>query len=914
MMQKPRIRHKPPPLEHFPSLESSNSGPPPIVAPMSFGHLLSADLVEAPYVPSRVQPLAEDSTHGYGSHATFVGNCDGTSDAFACSAQPKSPARPMIDINHPPSSLLESASQESSQAPATPATSDGSRPVVCQGVNMFFGREDVADASQGLATSTAARTHPTRVPSFASRQQPISLQRAVANQPLECPQVSDIANRWQSLERMATNYEPTNVVSGPQSPAPKPVLPRSFRHKPTSRMSGPDMSEMAVASSPDSRAIHSQQHQNRRPQNLYHPQMQQLCQQKHSQKTVGLPVEVTGGGDESGDRWDYSEGDDAAATQNDGIAKTCAHCGTSKTPLWRNGPPGPKSLCNACGIRFNKIRSGKRKASPQEAAMLREYETVNPGFAKPLPQSPVQKARTKLPRAPAGPFCDNFVSGTGIPAGVNSSNSDCDSEDGSPRSPLAMVPNNFCHGLPVPAGLSATQRSLWVASSPPATASGTQGDRTWEADSTGVSCLTLQGTGPFSCAGATAVSGDDSVHVFTEDAQEYGSHARQGMSADGGCVREAHATFQSDGASDGTSDVFAFSTQRKSSQPMIDINHPPSALYDSTSQDSSQAPATPAASDGSKPVVSHGVNIFFVRDDVADASLGLAAARTHPALVPVTAVSGPRSPAPRSALPHSLRHKTVSRMSGPYAINDPTVANASGSHEPHSHQQSRHMHDHEPQMPQLYQQKHVRKSVCVPEMAQEKVTDGDESPDRWDSSEGDDAAATQSNGIAKTCAHCGTSKTPLWRNGPPGPKSLCNACGIRFNKIRSGKRKASPQEAAMLREYDSADPAFSKPLPQSPVHKARSRLPRPRAGLFVYMPSSCCEGLPCAATSSNSDCGSPAGEGPEEGEVCDDSTPMHAGKKACLWHEEQELKNKMDEDDVVLGAELLVSLFGSCPL
>ncbi|XP_078175204.1 GATA transcription factor 1-like [Carex rostrata] len=32
------------------------------------------------------------------------------------------------------------------------------------------------------------------------------------------------------------------------------------------------------------------------------------------------------------------------------------------------------------------------------------------------------------------------------------------------------------------------------------------------------------------------------------------------------------------------------------------------------------------------------------------------------------------------------------------------------------------------------------------------------------------------------CANCRTSKTPLWRSGPSGPKSLCNACGIRFRK------------------------------------------------------------------------------------------------------------------------------------
>ncbi|GAV91799.1 GATA domain-containing protein [Cephalotus follicularis] len=38
--------------------------------------------------------------------------------------------------------------------------------------------------------------------------------------------------------------------------------------------------------------------------------------------------------------------------------------------------------------------------------------------------------------------------------------------------------------------------------------------------------------------------------------------------------------------------------------------------------------------------------------------------------------------------------------------------------------------------------------------------------------------------IKKTCADCGTTKTPLWRGGPAGPKSLCNACGIRSRKKR----------------------------------------------------------------------------------------------------------------------------------
>ncbi|XP_038880207.1 GATA transcription factor 17-like [Benincasa hispida] len=36
----------------------------------------------------------------------------------------------------------------------------------------------------------------------------------------------------------------------------------------------------------------------------------------------------------------------------------------------------------------------------------------------------------------------------------------------------------------------------------------------------------------------------------------------------------------------------------------------------------------------------------------------------------------------------------------------------------------------------------------------------------------------------KCCVDCKTTKTPLWRGGPTGPKSLCNACGIRFRKRR----------------------------------------------------------------------------------------------------------------------------------
>ncbi|CAN6177754.1 unnamed protein product [Urochloa humidicola] len=41
---------------------------------------------------------------------------------------------------------------------------------------------------------------------------------------------------------------------------------------------------------------------------------------------------------------------------NLGVIRVCSDCNTTKTPLWRSGPCGPKSLCNACGIRQRKAR------------------------------------------------------------------------------------------------------------------------------------------------------------------------------------------------------------------------------------------------------------------------------------------------------------------------------------------------------------------------------------------------------------------------------------------------------------------------------------------------------------------------------------------------------------------------------
>ncbi|XAR50674.1 hypothetical protein NMG60_11005067 [Bertholletia excelsa] len=36
----------------------------------------------------------------------------------------------------------------------------------------------------------------------------------------------------------------------------------------------------------------------------------------------------------------------------------------------------------------------------------------------------------------------------------------------------------------------------------------------------------------------------------------------------------------------------------------------------------------------------------------------------------------------------------------------------------------------------------------------------------------------------RKCLHCGSEKTPQWRTGPMGAKTLCNACGVRYKSGR----------------------------------------------------------------------------------------------------------------------------------
>lgn len=80
----------------------------------------------------------------------------------------------------------------------------------------------------------------------------------------------------------------------------------------------------------------------------------------------------------------------------------------------------------------------------------------------------------------------------------------------------------------------------------------------------------------------------------------------------------------------------------------------------------------------------------------------------------------------------------------------------------------------------------------------------------WDKKKGQDSIQV------RKCLHCGVQKTPQWRAGPKGPKTLCNACGVRY---KSGR---------LLPEYrPAASPTFSV-MKHSNSHKKVLEMRRQR--------------------------------------------------------------------------------------
>ncbi|XP_058092095.1 GATA transcription factor 18-like [Magnolia sinica] len=57
--------------------------------------------------------------------------------------------------------------------------------------------------------------------------------------------------------------------------------------------------------------------------------------------------------------------------------RRCANCDTTSTPLWRNGPRGPKSLCNACGIRYKKEERRATTSALETPQQQQQHHLIN---------------------------------------------------------------------------------------------------------------------------------------------------------------------------------------------------------------------------------------------------------------------------------------------------------------------------------------------------------------------------------------------------------------------------------------------------------------------------------------------------------------------------------------------------------
>eukprot|EP00737_Agarophyton_chilense_P004641 gb/GEZJ01006010.1/.p1 GENE.gb/GEZJ01006010.1/~~gb/GEZJ01006010.1/.p1 ORF type:complete len:414 (+),score=18.87 gb/GEZJ01006010.1/:620-1861(+) len=84
----------------------------------------------------------------------------------------------------------------------------------------------------------------------------------------------------------------------------------------------------------------------------------------------------------------------------------CVHCHTTETPLWRAGPAGPKTLCNACGVRWKKTgsliaRSKRAPPSDVSTAFRKRSRTVD--TCVPSSTSAAITATTVSPTAPSCP-------------------------------------------------------------------------------------------------------------------------------------------------------------------------------------------------------------------------------------------------------------------------------------------------------------------------------------------------------------------------------------------------------------------------------------------------------------------------------------------------------------------------------
>lgn len=81
----------------------------------------------------------------------------------------------------------------------------------------------------------------------------------------------------------------------------------------------------------------------------------------------------------------------------------CVHCHSTETPLWRTGPDGPKTLCNACGVRYKKGKLVLYKDDDGNLTAVKRENAV-PVHIPPASKKLAKKmAAVHSPSAPSSP-------------------------------------------------------------------------------------------------------------------------------------------------------------------------------------------------------------------------------------------------------------------------------------------------------------------------------------------------------------------------------------------------------------------------------------------------------------------------------------------------------------------------------
>uniref|UniRef100_A0ACD5YV46 Uncharacterized protein n=1 Tax=Avena sativa TaxID=4498 RepID=A0ACD5YV46_AVESA len=162
-----------------------------------------------------------------------------------------------------------------------------------------------------------------------------------------------------SSESFSGSARPWSVPVSPRPEPPVLIIPARARSK-RSRASAFPTAIRAAAPAPEATILvptpmySSTTSSYSEPESIAESNNSLLPAMKKKKKAKKPAPPVTSDAEGDGDA-DYEEGSGGAALPP-GTVRRCTHCQIEKTPQWRAGPLGPKTLCNACGVRYKSGR------------------------------------------------------------------------------------------------------------------------------------------------------------------------------------------------------------------------------------------------------------------------------------------------------------------------------------------------------------------------------------------------------------------------------------------------------------------------------------------------------------------------------------------------------------------------------